>query len=144
MDFGIKLKKLRIGNNLTQLELSKILNSSKSNISKYEAGLIEPNLETLVKISNYFYVSVDYLLGIDHSKEITNLNLHVNRQLSPNEESLLQVFEHCNEECQQYLIAKARVLSVEGISAVASGEYGKYIDEEKKSHPLNGTEGTGN
>lgn len=137
MDFGIRLKALRVERKITQLQMAKILDVSKSNISKYEAGTVEPSLETLLKISKYFGVPTDYLLG----NEIAGSDYITPEALSLDEESLLQAFKRCNEECQQYLIAKAQVLSVEGISAVT--EYGKYVDLEKKSHPLNGTEDTG-
>lgn len=63
MNFGQILKQLRIAKGLTQNELAKILDVSKSNISKYEAGNVEPNLEVLIRISEYFEVPVDYLLG---------------------------------------------------------------------------------
>ena len=63
MDFGQTLKKLRIEKGLTQKELAKILDVSKSNISKYEAGSIEPNMSILLYISKYFEVPIDYLLG---------------------------------------------------------------------------------
>ena len=72
MNFGAKLKELRIGKQLTQLQMAEILETSKSNISKYEAGSVEPNLETLLKISKFFNVPIDYLLdnefaGIDYA-----------------------------------------------------------------------------
>lgn len=63
MNFGAKLKELRNEKNLTQLQMAEILETSKSNISKYEAGSVEPNLDTLLKIGNFFNVSVDYMLG---------------------------------------------------------------------------------
>lgn len=62
MSFGSRLKELRLKNNLTQLELAKKINLSKANVSKYEANLIEPNLDTLTMISDLFNVSTDYLL----------------------------------------------------------------------------------
>ncbi len=136
MDFGIRLKALRVERKLTQLQMAKILDVSKSNISKYEGGTVEPNLETLIKISKYFDVPTDYLLG----NEIAGDDYVTPESLSPDEKYLLSAFSQCSEECQRYLIAKAQVLSVEGISAVT--EYRKYIDEGKKSHPLHGTEGT--
>lgn len=68
MDFGIKLKKLRTERNLTQLQMAEILETSKSNISKYEAGSVEPSLDTIEKLTNYFCVSSDYLLGLSNEK----------------------------------------------------------------------------
>lgn len=63
MNFGEKLRVLRIEGKLTQQQMAKILETSKSNISKYEAGTIEPNFDTLRNISHYFDVSMNYLLG---------------------------------------------------------------------------------
>ena len=139
-----RLKSLRLSANMTQEEFGKKFGIVKSTVSLYESGKSTPNDQIKKQICSYFNVTVDYLLGIDHS-EIANLNIQENnKQLSPDEETLLQAFNQCSEECKQYLIAKAQVLAIEGISAVATGEYGRYVDPEKKSHPLNGTEGTGN
>ncbi len=63
MKFGEMLKSLRIEQRYTQQELADILNLSKSNISKYESNSIEPNLDTIQKIADFFKVSTDYLLG---------------------------------------------------------------------------------
>lgn len=68
MNFGERLKELRIENGLTQLQLAEILDISKSNISKYEAGSIEPNLDIITKSAVYFNTSVDYLLGLSNSR----------------------------------------------------------------------------
>ena len=137
-----RLKSLRLSANMTQEEFGKKFGIVKSTVSLYESGKSTPNDQIKKQICSYFNVTVDYLLGIDHPEDINNLTLQEDtNQLTPDEESLLQAYKRCSEECQRYLIAKAQVLSVEGISAVT--EHGKYIDQEKKSHPLNGTEDTG-
>ena len=48
---------------MTQEELGKIVGQTKSNISKYETGALEPGNDTLIKIAKYFNVSLDYLMG---------------------------------------------------------------------------------
>ncbi|ATD55429.1 helix-turn-helix domain-containing protein [Clostridium chauvoei] len=58
-----RLKELRKSNNLTQTELGKILGVGKTTISMYENGNSTPNDEIKLKISEYFNVSIDYLLG---------------------------------------------------------------------------------
>lgn len=98
----------------------------------YLYGNRRPSLEDLIKIAGVLRVSTDYLLDVSQRKRI-----------SPDEELLLKSFNRCDDECKKYLLAKAGVLCVEGISAVAAGEYGKYEDEEKKFCPSSGTEGTG-
>lgn len=72
MNFGEILKMLRESRNLTQKQMSEILGVSKSNISKYEAGTVEPNIDTLKNYASYFNVSADYLLGIRKSDSETN------------------------------------------------------------------------
>lgn len=62
MNFGDILKKLRQDNNLTQDELAKKINTSRSNIANYENGKNKPSVEVLEKLSELFNVSTDYLL----------------------------------------------------------------------------------
>lgn len=58
-----RLKALREDSDLTQNELAKILNISRTAVSGYEAAGVEPSYEILNKIADFFNVSVDYLLG---------------------------------------------------------------------------------
>ena len=60
---GKKLKELRLEKNLSQRELGKMLGVCNQTISFWETGSREPDLDTLVKISNLFDVSSDFLLG---------------------------------------------------------------------------------
>ena len=62
------------------------------------------------------------------------------KRITTEEEMLLQTFNRCDDECKKYLIAKAGVLCIEGISAVSSSEHEKYADKEKKSFSSNGIE----
>lgn len=62
MTFGRRLKRLRKHRRLTQARLAKILGVSRSSECAYEAGTREPGHETLLRISNYFGCSIDYLL----------------------------------------------------------------------------------
>jgi len=58
-----RLKKLRKEKGITQIELSKIFGISQGTIGNWETGHREPDLAMLAKISNYFNVSIDYLVG---------------------------------------------------------------------------------
>ena len=59
-----RLRKLREERGLTQKELAQALGlSSKSTITNYEQNDRDPDYGTLIKIANYFEVSIDYLLG---------------------------------------------------------------------------------
>ncbi|MTI49434.1 MAG: helix-turn-helix transcriptional regulator [Firmicutes bacterium] len=67
--FGKRLRELRLNKSLTQEQLGKIIGKSKNNISQYETGKREPDLETLNKFAEIFNVKVDYLLGNKKTKK---------------------------------------------------------------------------
>ena len=70
-----RVKELRKQKHITQEELGKVLDIQKAAIYKYENGRAEPSTEVLKKMSAYFGVSIDYLLGNSTSKEIPDSNL---------------------------------------------------------------------
>ncbi len=74
MNFGDKIRVLREEKNLTQDDLAKQLNLSKANISRYEIGSRQPSIETIVKISEFFNVSLDWLFGRSIIKHFTYVN----------------------------------------------------------------------
>ena len=61
--FGEKLRYLRTEKNLSQIALAKELGVSKSVISLWELDGSDPTLSNLIKISDYFGVSIDFLAG---------------------------------------------------------------------------------
>nr|DAI88312.1 MAG TPA: Repressor protein CI [Caudoviricetes sp.] len=63
MSFGNILKKIRQENNLTQEELAKKIDTSRSNIANYENDKNMPSIDILDKLSKIFNCSIDYLLG---------------------------------------------------------------------------------
>lgn len=63
MSFGNNLKKIRQDNQITQEELAKKINTSRSNIANYENDKNMPSIEILNKLSEIFNCSTDYLLG---------------------------------------------------------------------------------
>lgn len=62
--FCERLLQLRKEKALTQLDLAKILNTTQRRISYLEQGKVEPDLTTLVALSQFFEVTTDYLIGI--------------------------------------------------------------------------------
>lgn len=62
MAFPEKLKALRLENGLTQDELGEKLYVSRTSISYYEQGKFEPNIETIIAVSDLFNVTADELL----------------------------------------------------------------------------------
>ena len=70
MDFGDKLKELRMQNGLTQQQLATQLGVTKSVISFYERQERTPSPEVLRKMAAIFRVSSDFLLDIDRTKRL--------------------------------------------------------------------------
>ena len=70
IEFGNKLKTLRIQSNLTQAQLAAKLGLTKSVISAYENGVRMPSYEVLVAIARIFKVTTDYLLGLEKKYEV--------------------------------------------------------------------------
>jgi transcriptional regulator with XRE-family HTH domain len=60
--FGERIKNLRKERKWQQAELAEKINADARQISRYEKGKINPSVETLVRISQVFGVSIDYLL----------------------------------------------------------------------------------
>lgn len=75
MNFGNRLKTLRIKKKLTQQQLADLLGLTKSVISAYENGLRYPAYDVLIKISRIFKVSTDFLLGVEIKREIDTSGL---------------------------------------------------------------------
>lgn len=76
MTFGNILKKLRQDNNMTQDELAKKIDTSRSNIANYENGKNMPSVDILEKLSKLFDCTTDYLLGksdIRNPEELKNI-----------------------------------------------------------------------
>ena len=72
----MRLKELRLANGLTQKELAKSIEVGRTTISEYESGKIVPKQEGLLKLANYFNVSVDYLTGVSDNPATRQHNEH--------------------------------------------------------------------
>ena len=72
-ELGMKLRELRKGKKWTQKRLSELLSISEASISKYEGNLAAPPIELLRSYATLFNISMDELLGVQPSG---NLSLH--------------------------------------------------------------------
>ncbi|MGN0657027.1 MAG: helix-turn-helix domain-containing protein [Ruminiclostridium sp.] len=70
VDFGNRLKTLRLRANLTQEQLANKLGLTKSVISAYETDLRLPSYDVLIHIAKIFNVTSDFLLGMEQKQEI--------------------------------------------------------------------------
>ena len=76
VDFGDRLKKLRLQEKLTQQQLADRLGITKSVVSYYELQERYPSPEILIKLAYTFHVSTDYLLGLEQHEEISLYGLN--------------------------------------------------------------------
>ncbi len=58
----MRLKELRKNKGISQLKLAMDLSMNQNTVSRYETGEREADYKTLIKIADYFNVSIDYLL----------------------------------------------------------------------------------
>lgn len=73
---GNKIKEYRENKKMTQNEIANILNVSAATISKYESGILEPNIESIKKLTEIFEVTVDELLRDDKDNfDILKINV---------------------------------------------------------------------
>lgn len=58
-----RIKELRVEKKITQSQLAKILGVNQTAVGKYERGDLEPNIQILNNLADFFGVSIDYILG---------------------------------------------------------------------------------
>ena len=70
MEFGKRLRELRVQSGLTQQQLGAQIGVTKSVISFYELQERAPSPEVLVKLASTFHVTTDYLLGVEKAQVV--------------------------------------------------------------------------
>ena len=109
--FGKRLKELREEYNevaaekLTGAKLGEALGVSKQSVSKWENGLSYPDFDTIIKLSEIFNVSTDYLLGRTDIKNPSD-------ESDPQENPILKEFEELSEESKKELEKYIKLLKI--------------------------------
>lgn len=65
------LREIREDNDIKQKDIAKYLNVSQNTYSQYETGVISLTAEVLTKLSDYYNVSIDYLLDKTNNPQIS-------------------------------------------------------------------------
>lgn len=73
------LRKLRLEAGVTQKQLADAVSVSQQSINKYENHNIEPDIETLIRLADFFHTSIDHLTG--HAEKTANLSTEEARLL---------------------------------------------------------------
>ena len=63
-------KDLRIKNNVNVKELANLLNISVQAYYKYENGMSEPSINSLILLANFYNISLDYPLGRQYNNPV--------------------------------------------------------------------------
>ena len=66
-----RIRELREGHDLTQVQMGKILSCSQRVYSNYERGELDIPTEILIKLADFYEVSVDYLLNRTEQMQMT-------------------------------------------------------------------------
>ena len=75
MKVGNKIKEYRELNKMTQKDIAEILGVEPATISKYEAGTIEPSIESLKRLAETFNITVDELIKDEEKFDVSKINV---------------------------------------------------------------------
>ena len=98
------LRELRREQGKTQKDLAEYMGLTQATISDWEVSKVEPSIEWLIKLADFFNVSIDFLVGresdfISSGKSDT--------RLSDSERRLIKAFIQLDEDTQEKLIEDA-------------------------------------
>ncbi len=93
-----RIKNLRVQVGLSQSELAKRLGVTKSAVNSWESGTNSPSLNYIIKMSQIFSVSTDYLLGVNERLTVDITDLDDNQKQAV--QMIIRLFEKDNLEKQ--------------------------------------------
>lgn len=111
--FSLRLKELRQKHNLSQKEFAKILKVTTGTVGNWEVGTREPDFKMLIKISNIFNVSCDYILDRFPNDDENENRIRIS--VSAIEEEMLSEFRNLGNKLgkdgQRAVISITKILS---------------------------------
>lgn len=100
MSFGANLERIRKDKKVSQAKLGKELGITQQMVSSYEKEIASPNVEVLIKIADYFNISIDTLVG----HEVKN------SEINPTEARFFQYFKNLTELDRERCVTIAKTL----------------------------------
>ena len=100
MNFANLIVELRKERGISQKALADNIGISQSAIAKLELGKNEATASTLIKLSRFFNISIDSLVGLEPDVEDSIFNTNLSTSLSKNEELLLKNFRMLPSDLQ--------------------------------------------
>lgn len=92
-DFGLRLKELREAKGLSQIDVGKRLDVTRSTISGYECNNITPSLEQLMRLAVLYNVSLDYMMGFENRS-----TLYLDDLSESEQQTILDVVDRLKKE----------------------------------------------
>lgn len=120
MEYNLNLNLIRNEHKLTQDEVAKTLGITRTVYTKYENGYELIPIKYLINFANYFDVSIDFLLGLNHSNKKLQYNQNIDFKLIG---SKLKDWRKENKLTQEKL---AKVLNTNK-SVICNYEKGRYL-----------------
>ncbi len=71
MQIGDRIKQLRERENISQSSLAGELDTTRAAVNAWEMGISHPSMQSLIELSRYFRVPVDYLLGLEDADRVS-------------------------------------------------------------------------
>lgn len=65
-----RIRELRLAGHITQTELAAALGVTKQSVSNWENDNIQPSIDMLLRLADFFSVSTDYLLGLENEERV--------------------------------------------------------------------------
>lgn len=135
MDIGIKVKELRLENNLTQRELSQKIHIAQNTLSQIENNVANPSYEVLNLIADFFQCSTDYLLGREDDFGNITIKSEKPADLSDDELTLIEKYRRLQTGYQVLIGNQIQVLldHQKKSELPAQQEYGSQKKPNSKS-----------
>ena len=111
MQFAHNIKSLRLHKSMSQLEMAKKFNLSRTSYAQYESGTRVPDMATLIEMANYFGVKMDSLLNADDKALINDVLLY--NSMTQIEHELLETFALLSDYSKGKLLERAYILHEE-------------------------------
>lgn len=103
------IKKLRQEKDLTQVQLADVFKIDQTTVSKWELNKALPDTQMLVKLSEFFDVSTDYLLGLSSLYYPDRIKPQNNTaELSPDGKELMDIFNSLSSLHKSQVLEYAR------------------------------------
>lgn len=109
---SIRIRELRKQRKLTMKELGSLLGFSEVTVSQYETEKRQPNIEALIKFSNFFGVTVGYLLGaedIEQPAKPETLPQQKQEAYSEDEIRMVEIYRTLSQQGKDYIFSQLNI-----------------------------------